>query len=483
MPGNFRSTVWSGVVLILALVGRTVAAGYVPEFRVLPDDYTVMMAVDAARSEELKADHPGGHGKFFVTAWKRAEQFAEWEMTVPAKDDYAVNVLLRRVTGSALRLEVMAGEKRVNGVLPATVAGWQRQALDGVVQLPKGRVKMALRLMPVVGTGGFEAEVFSVELVRPSVRERLHRAALAMRTDTTWLQQAKYGIMVHWTSQSCPRHGERKPYAEAVRNFNVEAFADQMQTGGAGFVVLTTSHAFHYFPAPIEAVDKLLPGRTSRRDLVGDLADALNRRGIRLLLYYHLGASSDPQWLEATGFWETDATRFFNNWRNIVSEVGRRYGSKLAGWWFDDGAISYYYRSAPWQQLTEAARAGNPQRLVGYNPWILPSPTEFQDYFCGEGFENPAGEGTLVVGDDGHCPGGLQACATLITESDWGHFQADREIGPPRWTAAEFADKMKQFATHRNVPIFDLEIYQEGTVSPATIEIFKQARSLWAESK
>ena len=79
MPGNFRSTVWSGVVLILALVGRTVAAGYVPEFRVLPDDYTVMMAVDAARSEELKADHPGGHGKFFVTAWKRAVQFAEWE--------------------------------------------------------------------------------------------------------------------------------------------------------------------------------------------------------------------------------------------------------------------------------------------------------------------------------------------------------------------------------------------------------------------
>jgi len=40
-----------------------------------------------------------------------------------------------------------------------------------------------------------------------------------------------------------------------------------------------------------------------------------------------------------------------------------------------------------------------------------------------------------------------------------------------------------EFAKFRNVPIFNLEIYQEGTVSPATVEVFKQARGLRQERK
>ena len=35
---------------------------------------------------------------------------------------------------------------------------------------------------------------------------------------------------------------------------------------------------------------------------------------------------------------------------------------------------------------------------------------------------------------------------------------------------------LKEFIVRKNVPIFNLEIYQEGTVSPASVEIFKHAR-------
>jgi hypothetical protein len=82
----------------------------------------------------------------------------------------------------------------------------------------------------------------------------------------------------------------------------------------------------------------VLPGRTSKRDLVADLADALGHRGMKLMLYYHLGASNDAEWMQATGAYETDTSKLFGNWEAIISEAGNRYKDRLAGWWFDDGS-------------------------------------------------------------------------------------------------------------------------------------------------
>jgi hypothetical protein len=456
------------------------AESFVPSFRLQPDDYTVLMAADAKLPPGLKPFQAGAHGKFHVTGRTRPEQSLDWEITVPQEDAYAANVLLRLHGNQPLTLELSSAGKRVTATVPPAERGWTRQPLEGLLRPPAGRQRLVLRAHAPDATNSFNASVLSVELVRPAARDRLHAAALKLRADTRWLQECRYGLMCHWTTQSCPRRGQPKPYAQAVQDFDVEGFANQMQSTGAGFLVVTTSHAEHFFPAPLESLDRILPGRTSRRDLVADLADALGRRGVRLFLYYHLGASSDPAWLQATGFWKTDTSQLFNNWTAIISEAGRRYGDKLAGWWFDDGAISYYYRSAPWERLATAAKAGYTGRLVAFNPWELPSPTEFQDFFCGEGNADPGAGGLLAVGGDGHFKRGshqgLQACATLITEGDWVHSRRDTEIGPPRWSAAQLAVLLREFAARKNVPIFNLEIYQEGALSPATVEIFRQVR-------
>jgi len=469
-------------VIALALTIGTLRAAFVPDCKLKPDDYTVLMAVDAKLTAGLTSFQPATHGKFFVLGWHRADQQAEWRVTAGEPANYAVNVLVNRNGNQSLKLEVAAAGKILTGTLPAEGKRWQRIALPGTLAFPVGESSVTLRLLPSEGSADFDAQVHAVELVRPAVRDELHERAIKLRADTAWFQQARYGIMVHWTKQSMPRNGEPKPYDQAVSDFNVEAFADQMKQTGAGFVLITTSHAFQYFPAPLKSLDNILPGRTSRRDLVADLAAALSKRGLRLMLYYHLGASDDSDWLKACGFWESDTSRLFNNWQAVISEAGQRYKGQLAGWWFDDGSTSYYYRSAPWEKLGRAAKAGFPQRLVAFNSWELNSPTEFHDFFTGEGFSDPRGYNELLVrGGNGRYPSGthqgLQAGACLITEGDWVHNRKDTAIANPQWNADQLAGMLKGFAEYRNVPIFNMEIYQEGTVSPQSVELFKQAAS------
>ena len=466
--------------LLAVFLSGAAGAQFVPDFRVRPDDYTVLMVPDAAVSEGVEK-WTSGHGKFFGKGWRKAGQQAEWRVTVPVADDYAVNVALYQTHGKPVSFIVQAGESAVRGALTGQERGWNRLALDGALRLPQGAVTVTLKV--VAPAEDFELSVQAVELVRPAVRRALLEKALSLRTDAKWFREAGYGMMVHWTSETMPRTGDRKAYAQAVAEFDVEAFAAQMQATGAGFVVLTTSHGAQYFPGPSRALDAILPGRTAARDLVGELAAALGQRGMKLLLYYHLGAGSDPKWIEASGAMDTDTTRYFTNWRNFIAEIGERYGDRLAGWWFDDGSVAYYYRSAPWESLHAAARAGFAQRLIGFNPWELPSPTEFQDFYCGEGRADPSGADALLnKGGDGRYPrgayAGLQASACVIAEANWVHSRKDTEIGPPNWTAPQMADLLARFRSYGNVPIFNVEIYQEGTVAPGTVAMFQEARRL-----
>lgn len=453
---------------------------FVPDFKIKPDDYTVLMAADGQNPGGLRA-WINDHRRMQVKNWPLGGQ-TTWEVEVVAAGDYAVTVLFNHSLKSPLKVAVTAGAARCETVSEHIAHhDWRRFSLPGSLRLAQGKQTLALTISPVSGESLEKLELLSIELVCPEVKERLHRAALAMRaqTDTQWFRNARYGLMCHWTSQTVPRHGPPKPYAEAVRDFDVKTFAEQVQRAGAKFVTITTSHAMLYFPAPLKSLDRILPGRTAQRDLIGELAEALGQRGIRLMLYYHLGSDADRAWQEASGFWKTDTTEFWNNWTAVIGEAGERYGDKLAGWWFDDGTANYYYRSAPWERLATAAKAGNPKRLVCFNPWILPPATEFQDYLAGEGNGDPGVQGWLKPGDRGRISGGayagLQAGAALITEGDWLHTKRDTEIGAPRYSAAQLADLLHRFAALENAPMLNCEIYQDGTLSLATVELLRVA--------
>ncbi len=161
-----------------------------------------------------------------------------------------------------------------------------------------------------------------------------------------WFEDAKLGIFVHWGMFAVPawapvlppgqtmvdvlrqtpaQLGARLPYAEWYANalripgsptarhheevygdapyeefrasfekalldeWDPEPWADLMAASGAGYVVLVTKHHDGYCLWPSEVRNPRWPGWHAPRDVVGELAEAVRRRGLRFGTYYSVG--------------------------------------------------------------------------------------------------------------------------------------------------------------------------------------------------
>jgi hypothetical protein len=71
---------------------------------------------------------------------------------------------------------------------------------------------------------------------------------------------------------------------------------------------------------------------------------------------------------------------------------------------------------------------------------------------------------------------GLQGQITTIINGDWGHFKVNTPIAPPRYSAAVTIAKIRDAISRGNVPTFDVEVYQDGRISPETLGLFKEVR-------
>ena len=497
-PSTAQKALLSVMFVVVSGVATVPAAAsdrfpFVPPGRIDPARVNVLSGADAQRSGEFHTASPISHLKTEVIGWQDQRQSLSWLVEVPATADYEATALLSIDSKVPVTLTVATAAVSSSGLFKADPRGFQsRITLDAPLRLSKGRHVVSLRLTPSPGDAPFQAEVLALELTRPALRKALHQQALAMRADVRWMGRESFGLGFHWTKRTMPRTGPAKPYAQAVADFDVARFAEQVASTGASFVYLTTSHSDQYLPAPIKTLDAILPGRTASRDLIADLIAALKKRRIKLFLYYHLGPVEDPAWSAATHMWDRDPSRFFANWQAIIGEMGARYGKDLAGWWFDDGVYNYYYRSPDWAALARAAKVGNADRAVCFNAWKAASATEFQDYFCGEevapgglnGFLNTDGSfnGTLpraIDGGDGRIAtgqfAGLQAAATFVVETDWLHTQRDTEAAAPKWTAQSLADTLIQLKAHRAAPMLNLLIYQDGTIPAKSLDLVREA--------
>jgi hypothetical protein len=129
--------------------------------------------------------------------------------------------------------------------------------------------------------------------------------------------------MFHYTSQSVSPDGSRLPYNEAIDKFDVDKFTKMVSETGAGYVIFTIGHSQAYCPAPIASWEKYHPGMTTKRDLIEEMANALNKKGIRLICYM-------PTHIVAK-YRKVSGTEFMKIHTEILQEMGKRYKEKIAG--------------------------------------------------------------------------------------------------------------------------------------------------------
>ncbi len=216
-----------------------------------------------------------------------------------------------------------------------------------------------------------------------------------------WMNDARWGVMTHYLADWLARDLNLEMNVERwnclVDGFDARELAGQLKSTGAGYYIITLGQNSGYYLSPNAVYDRytgLRPSKCSRRDLVADLFDQLDRRGIKLIVYLPSGApAGDADAREALG-WRNGAypnREFQLKWEEVIREWGERWGTKVAGWWFDGCYFpNTMYRSPEppnFESFAAAARAGNPDRAVAFNPGVvyrILSLTPDEDYTAGE---------------------------------------------------------------------------------------------------
>jgi hypothetical protein len=311
-----------------------------------------------------------------------------------------------------VNIEVSSGESVLSA--PSMVCTWEdrpyfwRQELPGTLHLKAGENQVSFRLpnaKPYTDSsekansraGKFgqavqkDFHLYSVELGTAAARQGQIERAKEIRGAASWMIEGKYGIFVHWSSLSRAFTGNEPRadwFQKSVEMFDVQVFADAIERTGAGWITFTSTHQGFYWPAPNAAVDKVSPGRTSKRDLLGEIIEELDKRGIRTLFYLHTGYNGyDPDvWREALGEGDPDPSVFSDNIEAILKEASLRYGKKLMGFGYMDGSLSWDYPFNPsWESWARAVKAGNPKAVVGFSSNRGPSVSPFSDLAVTDG--------------------------------------------------------------------------------------------------
>jgi hypothetical protein len=379
-----RSIRW-GVCLSAALaLPSVVCAQEIIDLR--PDDVTAIIASKGALSGNAQRHFRSAN---VVTGFESPEDTVTWTVTVPEEDDYVATVLFSKQEQTLL--EVSSGGAVLKA--PSIVRTWThrpyfwRQEMPGTLHLKAGENDITFRLpdpaasegkgddnAPRFGQGVTENfHLFSIELGTAAARKGQLERAKEIRGDASWMVDGKYGIFVHWSALSRPYHGDQ-PRAEwfqkSVEMFDVPVFADAVERTGAAWITFTATHQGFYWPGPNAAIDKIAPGRTAERDLPGEIIDELDKRGIRTLFYLHTGYNGyDPKvWRKAVGATGADTKQYSDNIEAILRECSLRYGEKLMGFGYIDGALAWDYPLNPdWEGWARAIKAGNPTAVVGFS--------------------------------------------------------------------------------------------------------------------
>ncbi|MDP5031708.1 carbohydrate-binding domain-containing protein [Paraglaciecola sp.] len=417
---------------------------------------------------------------YYVTNFDdNTNDYMKWTLSVPSAGSYSVEALLNTNTNVPLRLSVEGTFISLNKTTQNI--GWDKLEM-GNIYLPAGLV--TLKLVRNDATAG-NIEIKSLELLRATDVAAYDSRVASYKGKSTWLSEATYGLMFQYGAWGYPQTGDRKSLDQGAADFDVTKFVTMVKGTGAGYVIWSMSWWNYWVQAPITAIDDIMGNSslTASRDLIGDVAQALQDEGIRFMIYYHQGLQQEPTWAAKQNFpgefddtGTGDRTTFFANWKAVVADMGARYGENLDGWFFDDGAAYY---PAPFESMAEAARTGNPNRLISYNNINAVRYTDFQDMTFGESEHGDSKYGSAAEGSDGIFTDGplkgLLQHSMFKMENGWGINAPNYVINTSISTSYAVAIALE--ADEKNIPLsFNMLMYEDGTVSEDSLAVLYAVR-------
>lgn len=285
------------------------------------------------------------------------------------------------------------------------------------------------------------------------------------------MQQAKWGVMVHyladWKARDHDLQMNVEKWNQLVDGFDADGLAEQVKSIGAGYLIFTIGQNSGYYLAPNPTYDRLVgikPSKCSRRDLMADVSAALRKRNLNLIAYLPAGAPASDKAAAQALQWQNGAhpnQEFQQKWEQVIRDWSGRWGDGIDGWWFDGcywPNTMYRSKSPPnFESFAAAARAGNPQSAVAFNPGVIPrliSVTPDEDYTAGE-INDPA---TVQIRRSANGKlDGKQIQVLSYLGNTWGR-------GEPRFTSEQVIQYSRNIRTNSGAITWDVPVQLDGRI-------------------
>ncbi|MGB7265097.1 MAG: hypothetical protein WBC92_06265 [Terracidiphilus sp.] len=294
-----------------------------------------------------------------------------------------------------------------------------------------------------------------------------------------WMQNPRYawGVMTHYLADWQTRVNNLEmtvdQWNKMVDGFDVEGMAKRLESVGAGHYQISIGQNSGYYLSPNAVYDKFVgiePSKCSHRDLVAELYEPLHKRDIKLMVYLPSGAPGGDRVAHEALEWQNGPypnKNFQRKWEQVIAQWSRAWGSKVVGWWFDGCYFpNAMYRSTDppnFASFAAAARAGNPDSAVAFNPGViyrLISVCPDEDFTAGE-IDKPE-LAAVRRSADGRIDGTQVHMLTFLGEK-WG-------MGAPRFTSDQVIGYTKKIRDFGGSVTWDVPVALDGTIADAFIE-------------
>ncbi len=199
----------------------------------------------------------------------------------------------------------------------------------------------------------------SVALAAPPVISKQRPDGTPNRA--AWMAEGRFGLMVHYLP--LPPGGsreERQAWVDrTVDAFDLAGFMRQFDETGADWLIFTLTQTNGVLTSANPVVPPQSALLTSRRDLAGEIAQQMQKRGKRFILY--VPSDIEPTLKSQTGIPPEGYRAWYLSFIRAYSE---KFGKLHHGWWFDTCTP---LPNEQWQDWLDACRAGNPDSAVAFS--------------------------------------------------------------------------------------------------------------------